>query len=66
MKRAKNYKAISIVMIVIMLLAIICAITANGSGFLNMSNVVRYFAIGAAAICGIIAIITWILSKKGV
>lgn len=56
--------AISIVMIVLMAISILCAITVTGSGFLDLSNVARYFFVGIAVVSGIIAVVTWYIAKK--
>ena len=56
--------AISIVMIVLMAISILCAITVTGSGFLDLSNVARYFFVGIAVVSGIIAVVTWHIAKK--
>lgn len=38
--------------------ALIGAVTVTGSGFLDLSNIVRYFLIGFAVVFGIAAVIT--------
>ena len=38
--------------------AIIGAVTVTGSGFLDLSNIVRYFLIGFAVVFGITAVIS--------
>ena len=50
---------VSIVFVLITILAIACAITGTGSGFLDLSNIARAVCIGVAVICGILAFITW-------
>ena len=57
-------KVISIAFALITILAIACAITVTGSGFLDLSNIVRAVCIGVAIICGILAFITWKCSKS--
>lgn len=57
-------KAISVVLALITVLAIICAITATGSGFLDLSDIVRMFCIGVALVCGILAVVSWKYSKS--
>ena len=57
-------KVISIVFALITILAIACAITGSGSGFLDLSNIARAVCIGVAVICGILAFITWKYSKS--
>ena len=58
-RRAKAGKVISILFALMTLLAISCAITGTGSGFLDLSNIARAVCIGVAVICGILAVITW-------
>ena len=57
-------KVISIVFALITILAIACAITGSGSGFLDLSNIARAVCIGVAVICVILAFITWKCSKS--
>lgn len=59
MKKGVILKVISIAFALITILAIACAITVTGSGFLDLSNIVRAVCIGVAIICGILAFITW-------
>ena len=56
-------KVISIVFALITILAIACAVTGTGSGFLDLSNIARAVCIGIAVVCGILAFITWKCSK---
>ena len=64
MKKGVFLKAISIAFALITILAIACAITVTGSGFLDLSNIARAVCIGVAIICGILAFITWKCSKS--
>ena len=64
MKKGVFLKVISIAFALITILAIACAITVTGSGFLDLSNIVRAVCIGVAIICGILAFITWKCSKS--
>ena len=64
MERSVISKVISIVFALITILAIACAITGSGSGFLDLSNIARAVCIGVAIICGILAFITWKCSKS--
>ena len=57
-------KVISIVFALITILAIACAITGTGSGFLDLSNIAKVVCIGVAVICGILAFITWKVKRK--
>ena len=64
MKKGVILKVISIAFVLITILAIACAITVTGSGFLDLSNIARAVCIGVAIICGILAFITWKCSKS--
>ena len=64
MEKSVIPKVISIVFALITILAIACAITGSGSGFLDLSNIVKAVCIGVAVICGILAFITWKCSKS--
>ena len=64
MKKSVISKVISIVFALITILAIACATTVTGSGFLDLSNIARAVCIGVAIICGILAFITWKCSKS--
>ena len=64
MKKDVILKVISIAFVIITILAIACATTVTGSGFLDLSNIARAVCIGVAIICGILAFITWKCSKS--
>ena len=64
MEKGVILKVISIVFTLITNLAIACAITGSGSGFLDLSNIARAVCIGVAVICGILAFVTWKCSKS--
>ena len=64
MKKKFFVKVISIAFALITILAIACATTVTGSGFLDLSNIARAVCIGVAIICGILAFITWKCSKS--
>jgi len=51
-------KIVSIIMAVLTVVAIVGAVTVTGSGFLDLSNIARYFLIGFAVVFGIVAVIT--------
>ena len=57
-------RIVSIVFVLMTILAIACAITGTGSGFLDLSNIARAVCIGVAVICGILAFVTWKCSKS--
>ena len=63
MEKGVILKVISIVFALITILAIACAITGSGSGFLDLSNIARAVCIGVAVICGILAFVTLKCSK---
>ena len=64
MKKGVILEVISIAFALITILAIACATTVTGSGFLDLSNIARAVCIGVAIICGILAFITWKCSKS--
>ena len=64
MKKGVILKVVSIVFALITILAITCAITGTGNGFLDLSNIARGICIGVAVICSILAFITWKYSKS--
>ena len=51
-------KIASVITAVLAVLAIIGAVTVTGSGFLDLSNIARYFLIGLAVVFGIAAVMT--------
>lgn len=55
-------KILSVIMLAVTAFLIYCAITVTGSGFLDLSNIVRYVLTGMAVISGVIALI---LAKVG-
>lgn len=59
-------KVISIVFALATIFAMVCAATVTGSGFLDLSNIVSAACIGAAVVCGILAVIAWKCSKTNV
>ena len=64
MKKNTILRVVSIVCVLVTILAIVCAVTVIGSGFLDVSNIVRAICIGVALVCGILAVITWKYSKS--
>ena len=64
MEKSVIPKVIRIVFALITILAIACAITGSGSGFLDLSNIARAVCIGVAVICGILAFVTWKAKRK--
>ena len=63
MKKNTILKVVSIILALVAILAIGCAITVTGSGFLDLSNIVRAVCIGVAVVCGILVVVTWKSSK---
>ena len=63
MKKNTILKVLSIVLALVTILAIICAVTVAGSGFLDLSNIARAVCIGVALVCGILAVVAWNGSK---
>ena len=63
MKKNTILKVVSIVLVLVTIFALVSAITVTGSGFLDLSNIVRGICIGVAVVCGILAVIAWKCSK---
>ena len=63
MKKNTILNVVSIVLALVTILAIVCAVTVTGSGFLDLSNIVRAVCIGVAVVCGILAVVAWKGSK---
>ena len=64
MKKNTILKVVSIVSALVAILAIVCAITVTGSGFLDLSNIVRAVCVGVAVVCCILAVVAWKSSKQ--
>ena len=63
MKKDTVLKVVSIILALVSILALICTVTVTGSGFLDLSNIVRGVCIGVAEVCGILAVVAWKYSK---
>ena len=63
MKKNTILKVVSVVLALVTILAIVCAVTVTGSGFLDLSNIVRAVCVGVAVVCGILAVVSWKSSK---
>ena len=50
-------RILSVIMLAVTAFLIYCAITVTGSGFLDLSNIVRYVLTGMAVISGVIALV---------
>ena len=63
MKKNSILRVVSVVLALVTILAIVCAVTATGSGFLDLSNIVRAVCLGVAVVCTILAVMAWKSSK---
>ena len=63
MKKNVILKALSIFLILVSLFATVGAITVTGSGFLDLSNIVRAACICTAVVCLVLAVFAWKSSK---
>ena len=63
MKKNTILKFVSIILALVTILSIVCAVTVTGSGFLDLSNIVRVVCIGVAVVCGVLAVVAWKSSK---
>ena len=50
-------RILSVIMLAVTAFLIYCTITVTGSGFLDLSNIVRYVLTGMAVISGLIALV---------
>lgn len=56
-------KAVSIGLALVAVLAIVCAVTVTGGGFLDLSNIARAGFAGVAVVCGVLSVVAWNCSK---
>ena len=63
MKKNNVLKVAGIVLALVAVFAIICAIMVTGSGFLDLSNIVRAVCICVAVVCTIFAVVAWKYAK---
>ncbi len=66
MTRLKKHTILQIISIILMLIAILaiaCAVTGTGGGFLDLSNIVRAVCVCAAVVCTILAFAAWKYAK---
>lgn len=63
MKKNVILKTLSVFLILVSFFATVGAITVTGSGFLNLSNIVRAACICTAVVCLILAVFAWKSSK---
>ena len=59
MKKRAVLKIIRFVLTLITVLAVACAVTVTGGGFLDLSDLVRAVCIGIAVACGLLAVVMW-------
>ena len=64
MKKNTILKVVSIVLALATILAIVCAVTVTGSGFLDLSNLARMVYSGAAIIFASLSVLTWKIDNK--
>ena len=50
-------RILSVIMLAVTAFLIYCAVTVTGSGFLDLSNIVRYVCTGMAVISSVIALV---------
>lgn len=62
MKKKVLIKIAGFILSIVAVISILCAVV-TGSGFLDVSNIVRANCIGIAIICGILAVLAFIYSK---
>ena len=63
MKKHTILQIISIILMLIAILAIACAVTGTGGGFLDLSNIARAACICVAVVCSILAFAVWKYAK---
>ena len=59
MKKGWGWKCASIMLGALCLASVVCAVTVTGSGFLDLSNLVRGAFWVAAVLCGALAWLCW-------
>ena len=64
MKKRIVLKIISLFFSLLTILAIVSAFTVTGSGFIDLSNIIRVICICIAVICGTACILLWKKSKS--
>lgn len=58
------YKILSLVLLVVAAGCLIAAFTVKGGGFIDMTDIVKYFFIGLAVLSGIVSLALLIAAKK--
>ena len=56
-----TFKAISIVLTLVAILAIICACAMTRQWLLDLSSIVRTVCIVVATVCGVLVAVVWVL-----
>lgn len=64
MKKRTAFRMISVLLGVFALIAVLCAATVTGSGFLDLSNIARVVFAGIAVVCAGFAILFWKSAKR--
>ena len=59
MKKHMILQILSIILLLIAILAIACAVTGAGGGFLDLGNIAQAACVCAAIVCGILAFTAW-------
>lgn len=57
MKKKTTVRIISVIMFVIAVLAAVCAVSVTGSGFLDLSNIIKVPCICIAIVCAVLSVI---------
>ena len=63
MKKHAILKITSIILLLIAILAIACAVTGTGGGFLDLSNIARAVCVCTAVVCTLLAFAAWKYAK---
>ena len=58
MKRS-TLSAVSVGFLLLGAVAVYCGVTVTGDGFLDLSNLARWAFFAIAAVCGLLAAVTW-------
>lgn len=64
MEKKTIFRIISIILVVIAIFAAVCAATTTGSGFLDLSNIVKTICVCVAVVCAVLSAVMWKISGK--